>query len=160
LGEVGLHPPFDILPESVEAILILAGALEPGSGGEEDADPSTADEVESLGMGNFVEETQDGAAKVGRRRGHGILERVKGHRRGPSDRWNKDQEPILWSGLGGIILPTGRACLSQEARSGGTGRRKWIALRLRVPYTTVSQIRAVNDRTVVYRVDGCLRVIS
>jgi len=110
LGEVGLHPPFDILPESVEAILILAGALEPGSGGEEDADPSTADEVESLGMGNFVEETQDGAAKVGRRRGHGILERVKGHRRGPSDRWNKDQNQIRYEELSGIILPTRRMC--------------------------------------------------
>jgi hypothetical protein len=67
LGEVDLRPLFDILAESVEAILIFTGALKPGTGSVEDADPSTADEVESLRMGDFVEEAQDGAATGGQR---------------------------------------------------------------------------------------------
>jgi hypothetical protein len=38
-----------------------------GRAAKEDADQSTAGEVESLGMRDFVEEAQDGAARGGQR---------------------------------------------------------------------------------------------
>jgi hypothetical protein len=55
------------LAQGVEDDLVLFGFLKPGPGGEEDAHQSTTGEVESLSMGNLVEEAQDGAATGGQR---------------------------------------------------------------------------------------------
>ena len=89
----------------------------PGPGGGEDADQSPAGEVERLGMGDFVEDTQDGAATGGQRWGHWVLERVKEHGRPPSHGWSEVRDLAIIGTTGGIIPPTGLQCLADRYAS-------------------------------------------